>query len=360
MLNRFKTIAAVAALAGAAGLAALLGSSSAFAQEIKIRYASPSAASDPTQQATLWFMDEVKKRTNGRVTFETYLGNSLVKDQDLINAIGDGLVEMGKIYTVSYPGQLPLWNLGNLPFTSPAPYVAQETLHEITAKFPAFDQEMAKLGVRPLGIIATGGTQIVSRKPIRSVADLKGFKVRARGVQAAAFTAAGATPLSIPWNDVYEALSKGVVEGSTNYLITTRPIRHNEVAGYFVSADLGQAIQVELVNRAFFDKLPEDIRKVMVDTMREAEMKYAKDSAVLANQERKALSEATGPGKMEFIDFPDAEREKWIAMSPDFFGDWAKQNKGRTPDAEKIAAAYKEAEKKFTEKAKEMQVFEMW
>ena len=128
MLNRFKTIAAVAALAGGAGLAALLGSSSAFAQEIKIRYASPSAASDPTQHATLWFMDEVKKRTNGRVTFETYLGNSLVKDQDLINAIGDGLVEMGKIYTVSYPGQLPLWNLGNQPITSPAMIAANRML----------------------------------------------------------------------------------------------------------------------------------------------------------------------------------------------------------------------------------------
>ncbi len=347
-------------LAGAAlALAPLLAGPGAQAQDILVRYASPSAASDPTQEATLWFMDEVTKRTDGRVKFETFLGNSLVKDQDVINAIGDGVIEMGKIYTVSYPGQLPIWNMTNLPFTSPSPYVAMNVINELQDMYPVFDEELAKMNVMALGVITTGGTGIVSKKPIKTVEDLKGLKVRARGVQAAAFEAAGAAPVSIPWNDVYEALSKGVVEGSTNYIITTRPIRHNEVSDYFIAAGLGQAVQLELVNRDFWNGLPDDVKKVMEETMAAAQQRFAERSSELALAEQKALAEASGPEHMEYISFPAEEQQKWIAMSPDFFAEWAAANKDAT-DTAAIAASYKELEKKYTEKGKAAGLVDMW
>lgn len=345
--------------AAAFAIAPLFAVPGAFAQDILIRYASPSAASDPTQEATIWFMEEVTKRTGGKVKFETFLGNSLVKDQDIINAIGDGVIEMGKIYTVSYPGQLPIWNMTNLPFTSPSPYVAMNTINELTATFPVFDQELAKLNVKALGVITTGGTGIVSKKPIRTVADLKGLKVRARGVQAAAFEAAGAAPVSIPWNDVYEALSKGVVDASTNYIITTRPIRHNEVTDYYIAAGLGQAVQLELVNRDFWNALPDDVKKIMEETMAEAQQRFAKRASELAVAEQKALAEATGPEKMEYSAFPDEEKQKWKAMSPDFFARWAEANKAAA-DTAAIVAAYKELEKKYTEKGKAAGLVDMW
>lgn len=347
-------------LAGAAlALVPLVAGQSVWAQDITVRYASPSAASDPTQEATIWFMDEVTKRTDGRVKFETFLGNSLVKDQDVINAIGDGVIEMGKIYTVSYPGQLPFWNMTNLPFTSPSPYVAINAITELMGMYPVFDEELVKLNVKALGVITTGGTGMVSRKPIRTVEDLKGLKVRARGVQAAAFDAAGAAPVSIPWNDVYEALSKGVVDGSTNYIVTTRPIRHNEVADYYIAAGLGQAVQLELVNRDFWNGLPDDIRKVMEETMAEAQQRYVERASELAVAERKALAEAAGTERMEYIALPMEEQQKWMAMSPDFFAEWAEANKGAA-DTAAIVASYKELEKKYTEKGKAAGLVDMW
>ena len=347
--------------------AALIGAGMALAAaplahaqgEFHVAYASPSAASDPTQEATIWFMDEVTKRTDGRVTFEPFLGNSLVKDQDIINAIGDNLVQMGKIYTVSYPGQLPVWNMVNLPFTSPSPYVAQNVIHDLMEEYPIFYEELAELNVRPLGVIATGGTGIVSKKPIQSVEDLKDFKVRARGIQAAAFEAAGATPVSIPWNDVYEALSKGVVEGSTNYIVTTRPIRHNEVADYYIPAGLGQAIQLELINQDFWESLPEDIQQVMTEVMAEAEQRYAERASQLAIEERKALAEETGPAKMEYLEFPAEERQKWKEMSPDFFAEWAEQN-AAAADTNAIVASYMKFQDEYMQKGKELGLVDMW
>ncbi|RAI01743.1 hypothetical protein DLJ53_10065 [Acuticoccus sediminis] len=354
MTTRFRVLAA--GLFAATALAAALP---ADAADITIRYASPSAVTDPTQEAIVWFTEEVEKRTDGRVAFEMYLGNSLVKDQDIVAAIGDGLIEMGKIYTVSYPGQMQLINMVNLPFTSPSPYVAINVIHGMMEKYPEFDAELEKLNVMALGIIPTGGTGIVSKEKIETVEDLKGFKVRARGVQAQAFSAVGATPVSIPWNDVYEALSKGVVSGSTNYIVTTRPIRHNEVTDYYVAAGLGQAIQFELVNRDFWNALPEDIRTILTDTMREAEERYAKRASELALEERETLANESGPAKMEYIALDPAEREKWIAASPDFFGDWAKAN-AAAGDTAAMVETYKSLQDEFTAKGEELGVVDMW
>ena len=354
MKHQFKTFAA-----GFAALALAVSPIAAAAQEILIRYSSPSAASDPTQEATIWFTEEVTRKTDGRVKFELFLGNSLVRDQDIMIAIGDGLIEMGKIYTVSYPGQMPLWNMTNLPFTSPSPYVAMNTIHGMVAAHPEFDAELAKLNVHALGVIATGGTGIVSKKPLNSLADLQGFKVRARGVQASAFSAVGATPASIPWNDVYEALSKGVVDGSTNYIVTTRPIRHNEVSDYYIAAGLGQAIQLELVNRNFWEALPDDIKTIMTETMAEAEQRYSERASALAVEEKKILANESGPGKMVYMDFPAEERQKWIEASPDFFAVWAEEN-AAAGDTAAIVETYKRLEAEYTAKGKELGLVDMW
>jgi len=346
-----------AACALAAGLACAAGG--AAAQEFKIRYASPSAASDPSQAQIVWFAEEMEKRTNGRVKFELFLGNALVKDQDVLNAVRDGLVEMAKIYTVSYPGQLPLFNIGNLPFTHGAPYVSMMTMHALREQFPEFVQETDRLKVEVLGVLSTGGTQLVSKKPLRTLADLKGMKIRARGVQALAITAASATPLSTPWNDVYEALSKGVVEASTNYIMAVGPIRHNEVSDYFVYVDLGQAVQAEIVNKDYWNALPADIKELMRKTMREAEIRYVEATAKIAVDEVARLSKASGSEKLEFIRFPAEERKKWIDGGPDFFAKWADENKARGKTAE-IAKAFSDLEKKYAAEGEKLGYTQMW
>jgi len=266
---------------------------------------------------------------------------------------------MGKINTVSYPGQMPMWKMTNLPFTSPSPYVAINTINELVDQYSEFDQELARLNVRALGVIATGGVSVVSNKPLTTIEDLKGFKVRTRGVQAMAFTAVGAVPTSVPWNDVYEALSKGVVDGSTNYIIATRAIRHNEVPDYFVSTGLGQAIQLELINRDFWNSLPEDIQTIMTDTMAEAEQLYAKQASELALSEKAALEDEAGPGKMAYSAFPADERQKWIDASPDFFAEWAETN-AALADTAAIVKTYKELEEKYIAKGKELGLVDMW
>ena len=356
---RTMTIALATTAASLGALVATASVDDASAQDYVIRYASPSAITDPTQEAVQWFMDEVEARTDGRVEFETFLGQALVQDQDIVDAVGDGLIEMGKIYTVSYPAQLPLWQIGNLPFTHPAPYVLMNTIHGLREQFPEMDQEMEAQGVKAFGVITTGGTELVSNRELTSLEDLEGLQVRARGVQALAFTAAGASPASIPWNDVYEALSRGVVDASTNYIMAVGPIRHNEVSDYFIRIGLGQALQVEIINDAFWNSLPEDLQEIMTETMREAEERFFREINAIAVNETDRLGNAEGADHLEFITFPEDERQRWIEESPDFFAEWAEENAARA-DTEAMVEAFRRLQEEFTEKGDELGYTEMW
>jgi len=336
-----------------------LMSSSLAAQEIRIRYASPNPESDPTQQAVTWFANEVTERTGGRVTFEMFLGASLVQDQDVLTAVGEGLVDMAKIFTVSYPGELPLFNIGNMPFTNPSPYVMIRTMHDMYDMYPAFDEEMKRLNVKAVGIYATGGTGLISKSPIEKLEDLRGLKVRTRGVQAQAFTAIGANAVAVPWAEVYEALSKGVVDATTNYLVVVKSVRHNEVGSHYIAAGLGQAVQAEIVNRDFWDALPDDIKAIMVETMAEAEERYALKASELAVSETEFFNNASGAEHLTVTQLPAAERDRWIAASPDFIAQWAQENAaaGATPE---MAAMFQELQAKYNEQAEAKNMLDMW
>lgn len=325
---------------------------SAAAQDMTIRYASPAPSTDQTQEAIDWYMAEVTRRTEGKVKFEAFLGNSLVKDQDILTAVGDGVVDMAKVFTISYPAQLPLSNMFNLPFTTPSPYVAMNTINQLFDEFPELKQEYLKFDTIPIGTVSTGAAGFLSTRPFGGLDDLKGFKVRARGVQAEIFQAAGAIPASIPWNDVYEALSKGVVDGSTNYIAHMSGTRHNEVPQYYTAAPLGQAVQVHIVNKQFWDGLPEDIRGVLADTMRDAEQRYAERMSEAVVAERKNLAEKYSALTADQI-------AQLRSLAPDFFAQWVAANAG-SGDPAKLLARYNELSTRFTEEGRGKGLVDMW
>lgn len=342
---------------------AQLGVAHAVAQaaEFDIRYVSPSPPKSNDVAPMLWFLEEVKRRTSGRVDYEAFLGNSLVKDQNILDAVGSGVVEMGKIYTVTYPGQLPLWNIGNLPFTSSSPCVSMMTLGELRERFPSFNQETDRLNIVALGGVSTGGTELASRNPIASVDDLKGLKVRAAGLQGLAFSAVGAVPMSIPVNDLYEAMSRGVVDAATSYVLYTRPFRYNEMADYFTFVGLGQAVQGEIMNKDFWESLPADIQAIMKKTMAEAHLLYMENAQVALEKEREIVEKGLdGAAKMTFSRLPEDERARWIKMSPDFFAQWADSNGGVATDSQEIVKAFFELQKKYTVTCGEMGLTDGW
>ncbi|MBA4489596.1 C4-dicarboxylate TRAP transporter substrate-binding protein [Paracoccus sp. S1E-3] len=335
------------AICGFLGLASTAPAAMAQDAPILIRYTTSQPPGSPTSAPVAWFGEELEKRTNGRVKVQFFWGGALVKSPDTLNAVANGLVEMGKIYALDFKGPLPLWNVGNQAFTSSDPYVSMMIQRTLRKEFPEFNAETDRVGVIVLGGLSTGGAGLLSTKPITKLSELKGSKIRSVGAQAEALKAVSAIPVSVPFAEVYEAFQHGVIDTSTNYENSIIPYRYNEVANNFTYVPLGQSVQGEIINKAFWEKLPDDIKTVIQETMDDMHLKYIQDYNLSAQEIHRKLAEGDGTPKVNFHEFSEEDIAEWKSIFPDPLAAWAKAN-AKLGDTEAMAKRYRELEEQLT------------
>ena len=105
-------------------------------------------------------------------------------------------------------------------------------------------------------------------KPIRTLEDLKGMKIRTpSAAQSAQLEALGAIPIDMPANQIYNNLDRGVIDASMIPMSAALDFKLIEVAKYFtVDAPLGRSPFLVAMNRARYEKLPANLKKVIDDT----------------------------------------------------------------------------------------------
>ncbi|HET9652531.1 MAG TPA: C4-dicarboxylate TRAP transporter substrate-binding protein [Usitatibacter sp.] len=316
-------------LAAALAAFALAFGACAAEPQFRIKYASASPPGSQTSVPIVWWAEQVEKRSNGRVKIEFFWSGSLIKGPDILGAVGKGIVPMGKIYTVDYTGQMPLHQLVNLPFTTQDVYVIQRATAEMLAKYPAFQKEFDKQNLVRLGGLATGTVHLLSKKPIKSLEDLKGLSIRARGPQAQVLKSVGAVPVSVAFGELYEALDRGVIGSTIMYELSVMPYKFNEIAGNFtyVGTGLGHAIQAEIMNKDYFEALPKDVQKLLKDTMADAEIWYAQTFEEKNRKETAQMKAGDGTAKVAFFSLPDKDVQHWHTVSQSVYEEWANENR---------------------------------
>jgi TRAP-type transport system periplasmic protein len=170
-------------------------------------------------------------------------------------------------------------------------------------------------------------------KPVKTLEDLKGLKVRATGQMSEVIKALGAIPVPLEMGDVYDSLRRNVIEGVTVDLSTLKYWKFADVTKY-VTADwqLGTGYTFYFVmNKNKWNALPADVKKVMSQVASEAFEKQA----VLWNSmdiEGRDVFKAAGG---QIIDLSDAEAAKWIKAVQPIFGAYKKNM---------VSKGFKEAE----------------
>ncbi len=326
-----------AAFAGAvAALALAFGAHAADAQ-IRIKYVSASPPGSQTSVPIVWWAEQVEKRSKGRVKIDFFWSGALIKGPDILGAVSKGIVPMGKIYTVDYTGQMPMNQLANLPFTTQDVYVIQRTVDDMLRKYPAFQKEYNKQNLVRLGGLATGTVHLLSKKPIKTLEDLKGLSIRARGPQAQVLKSVGAVPVSVAFGELYEALDRGVIGSTIMYELSVMPYKFNEIASNFTfvgTQGLGHAIQAEIMNKDYFEALPKDVQKILQDTMVDAEIWYSQTFNEKLKKEMAQMRTGDGTPKVAFYNLPDSDVKKWRQQSMVVYDEWVAENRklGATPE----------------------------
>lgn len=254
---------------------------------------------------------EVEKRTGGRVKITTYPGGSLTKAPQCYDGVVNGISDIGMSCFAYTLGRFPLLEGLDLPLGYPDGLAASRIATEMVRQFAP--QEVAD--VRVLYIHAHGPGILASRKPVRSLDDMRGLKVRATGLSAKIAEFLGATPVAMSQPETYEALQKGVVEATLCPIETLKGWKQGEVISSVTdSSGIGYTTAMFVVmNKDKWNSLPADIQDIITDICNEWVDKHG-EAWNEADREGEAFVKELGH---EIIKLPPEEVQRWkMSMQP--------------------------------------------
>ncbi|UCG63404.1 MAG: TRAP transporter substrate-binding protein [Deltaproteobacteria bacterium] len=203
---------------------------------------------------------EIEKRTNGRVKVSYFPGGTLTKPRVCYDGVVKGISDIGQSCFAYTRGRFPLMEAVDLPLGYKSGKVASSVAYEFYKRMRPKELRDVKV----LTIHAHGPAALLSRKDVNSLDEIKGMKIRCTGLAAKMAKYLGAAPVAMPQNQAYEALQKGVVEGSFAPIEVLKGWKQGEVIDYVIETKaLGYTTAMFVVmNKKKYESLPPDIQRI--------------------------------------------------------------------------------------------------
>lgn len=297
---------------------------------LKLHQLLPLKATIPGKFLNPW-IEKVGKDSGGRIKVEHYPSMQLGgKPPELIQQVTDGVVDM--VWTVlGYtPGRFPKSEAFELPFMVAGGEKTSMAFQEyyekhLTDEFP---------GIKVIAVHTHGAGVLHTKSPVNSLADIKGMKLRGpTRVITQMLGTLGAVPVGMPVPAVPEAVSKGVIDGAVIPWEITLPLKMRELVGNHTefSGDRGlyTATFVFAMNQASYDKLPDDLKKVIDDNsgmMAAAWAGRAMDGGDIVGRK---LAKEKGNN---IVVLDDAETQRWKEAATPVVDKWVADMKAKGID----------------------------
>ena len=262
----------------AAPLLTLLGGRAGRAAEDKIVL----KASDvhpqgyPTVQAIEDMGKKLAAATNGRLTIQMYASMQLGGEKEAIEQAQVGAIQLARVSVGALGPVVPDLNVFNLPF------LFRDTAHMEKVIDGAIGQELLdKVTDNPnthlvgLAWMDAGARNFYdTKKPIRSIADLKGLKIRVIGnpIFVDMMTALGGNGVAMGYDQVFSALQTGVVDGAENNPPSFYFDNHYQAAKYYTLTEHLIVPEILVFSRPSWDKLSSDDQALIRKLAREAQL----------------------------------------------------------------------------------------
>jgi TRAP-type C4-dicarboxylate transport system substrate-binding protein len=205
----------------------------------------------------------VEEATHGKVKVNAYHAQSLFKVRDTLSAITSGLADITFVPVGYFAGRFDLIQVVSLPFLMPDMTAerASNLVQELYETTPAIQKEFYDMKVLYFNapdsyIIAT------KKKPVRNMNDLKGLKLRSAGKWPSKMMKVfQVNPVMLPMPEIYEAASKGIIDGALTSFTIINEMNLHEVLNYWMDAPMWRAAGAMVMNLERWDSLPPDVRK---------------------------------------------------------------------------------------------------
>nr|WP_307775506.1 sialic acid TRAP transporter substrate-binding protein SiaP [uncultured Cetobacterium sp.] len=216
-------------------------------------------------KAAEFLAENLKKESNGQIVLELYPGAQLGDDRSMLEQMSAGVLDMGFAEMGRFNIFFPEAQVYSLP------YVIKDFNHMQKATFETeFGKNLQKkikdnLNIEILSQAYNGTRQTTSNRPINSIQDMKGLKLRVPKAEAnleyAKNTGASATPMA--FSEVYLALQTNSVDGQENPLSAIRAQKFYEVQKYLAMTNHILNDQLYLISGSTYKKLPNDLKEIL-------------------------------------------------------------------------------------------------
>ncbi len=295
----------------------------AGAKEQVLKLASWGPTSHYVAVARQAWIETINEKAAGKVVIKDYPGGQLYGPGDMHRAVARGSADLGVVLQPAMLGMIPMLQGAYLPF-------AFDSVDEIAGAYKGesleiIEEELKKRNLKLVYVSFLDGIQVFSnKKNLETVEDFKGLRIlSASPMFSRIMNRLGAAPdTSIPQDEQYMALRRGVADANANSTVGGYFQRSHEVAPYFTKVDIGYGLILVCANLETWNKLPEDVRQLMLEEGHKAGMQTLQASK---GWEQKFMGEMKNEGATVTV-FPEEERDKIKKIARPVWIEWAQEH----------------------------------
>ncbi|MBR9884760.1 MAG: TRAP transporter substrate-binding protein [Oceanospirillales bacterium] len=285
--------------------------------------------------------DSVAEKTNGEITVELLPSQSIVNNNETLDAVGAGILQ-GHITDPSYfAGKNPAFAVfGNMVGAWSDPYQFLGYMRDSGGE----DRYNALVEPYNVHLIRAGAMipeALVSKRKIENLEDFKGLKIRApEGMVSNIFQLAGAAPVNLPTSEVYTALEKGVIDAADYTVFATNYTQgYHKYAPYAAYPGFHSMPMMAIsLNKSIWDGLAPETQKLLEDSV-DLFVDNLYQQLTKADQEQVKIAEANG---VTIATLSPDELKKFRATAQSEWNNWREKSPEAKEAIDTIVAYLKE------------------
>ena len=275
---------------------------------------------------------ELVDESNGRINLEIYTTGQLGNADEQYSIASSGTADIALGVHGYTSGKFPLTSVSDLPFVFSSAVEGSQVLQQLYSEFSDLQEEHAE--TVPLWFFTGELNQILSTKEIKSLEDLKGLKVRSPSqTMNKVLEELGAIPVSMSVTDIYESLSKGVIDAAMAGLSTVNEMKLHEVIDYITIVNISSSSMFVTMNKNVYEN-------IMNESDKELLLHLAEDNSQLSGKvfdqsSKDGLETAKNEG-IQIYEIPEEELSRWKDRTQPIIGNWIDNMNSRNLPGQEI------------------------
>lgn len=319
-MERWNSIMLIAILAG---VFFLIPSSWAQTKPIELTYSIFFPAPHKNTVLAGEWAKEIEKRTNGRVKITIFPGGTLTPADKCYDGVVKGISDIGMSVMGYTRGKFPLTEVIDLPLGYKSGISATRLINQYFLRFKPKEFDEAQV----LYLHAHGPGILHTKKAVHKLEDLKGTRIRSTGLSAKVVSALGGVPVAMPMGETYDALKRGMVEGSMAPIESLEGWKWGEVVK-FTTESFGASYSTGffvVVNKEKWNALPAELQKIIEGVNQE----WIEKTGKLWDEIDKSGKAFTLKAGNQVISLSGEENERWARAAKPILDDYVNSMKAK-------------------------------